>query len=60
METYNMNYTFFFIDKTKMFFPKLIFNRNNIPVGDSVKMCISVSWATKDRINKLNFRWKEL
>ena len=49
METYNMNYTFFFIDQTKLFFPKLVFSKKNIPVGDSVNMCISVSWATKNR-----------
>jgi len=44
-----MTNSFFFIDRTKLFFPKLIFSKNNIPVGDSVIMCISASWATKDR-----------
>jgi len=43
-----MNYTFFFINKTRMFFPKLIFKKEYIPVGDSVFMCVSVSWSTKD------------
>jgi hypothetical protein len=49
METFNMNSTYFIINKTKMFFPKLVFSKDNIPVGNSVSMCISLSWATKDR-----------
>jgi hypothetical protein len=49
MENFNMNNTFFFINKTSMFFPKLSYRAENIPVGDSISMCISVSWAPKDR-----------
>lgn len=51
MDSYSMTNTFFYIDKTKLFFPKLVFQKNNIPVGDSVTMCVSVSWATKDHGN---------
>ena len=49
MDSYNMNFTYFYIDKTIMFFPKLIYARKNIPAGNSIPMCISASWTTKDR-----------
>lgn len=46
-----MNNTFFFVNKTSMFFPKLIYTKENIPVGDSITMCIAVSWSPKERGN---------
>lgn len=51
MESYNMNNTFFFINKTRNFFPKLDYKKENIPVGNSLTMCIAVSWSTLDRGN---------
>ena len=44
-----MNNTFFFINKTEKFFPKLDFNVDHIPVGDSVKMCIAVSFSELEK-----------
>jgi len=46
-----MNNTFFFINKTGLFFPKLYYQKQNIPVGDSINMCLAVSWAPKERGN---------
>jgi hypothetical protein len=51
MESLNMNNTFFFINKTANFFPKLSFTQENIPVGDSISMCLAVSWAFTERGN---------
>lgn len=48
MQDFNMNATFYYIDKTQLFFPKLSFKKDNVPVGNSVEMCISVSITTKD------------
>lgn len=49
MESFNLNNTFFYIDQTKMIFPRLENKKESIPVGDSVTLCVSISWATKDR-----------
>jgi hypothetical protein len=53
MENFNMNNTFFFINQTALFFPTLSYRQENIPVGDSISMCLSVSWAPKEK--GLNF-----
>jgi hypothetical protein len=49
MENFNMNNTFFFINRTSLFFPKLSYKQENIPIGDSISMCLAVSWAMKER-----------
>ena len=49
MESFNMNNTFFFINQTSFFFPKFMYFKDNIPVGDSISMCLAVSWAPKER-----------
>jgi hypothetical protein len=49
MEKFSMNNTFFFINKTEKFFPRLDYHKENIPVGNSITMCIAVSWANKER-----------
>jgi hypothetical protein len=51
MEALEMNNTFFFVNKTEKFFPKLAFTKSNVPVGDSSSMCITVSWAFTERGN---------
>jgi hypothetical protein len=44
-----------------MIFPKLVFNRESIPVGDSAMQCLTISWATLDRnLFYVYNRWKEL
>jgi hypothetical protein len=49
MENFNMKNTFFFINQTSLFFPKLMYKQENIPVGDSISMCISISWSKTER-----------
>jgi hypothetical protein len=49
MEALNMNNTFFFVNKTANFFPKFAYTQQNIPVGDSISICIAVSWTFVDR-----------
>lgn len=49
METFDMNNTFFFINETAAFFPKLSYKQENIPVGNSINMCLAVSWAPTER-----------
>lgn len=46
-----MENTFFYINETSKFFPKLSTKAENVPVGDSITMCIAVSWAPKERGN---------
>ena len=46
-----------------MIFPTFKFNRDSIPLGDSSTLCISISWATLDRIKifiKYKLRRQEL
>jgi hypothetical protein len=57
MEDFNLNNTFFFINKTAMFFPKLDFKKESIPVGNSVTMCLSVSWAKKESKRQNIIQW---
>jgi len=61
ISSYGLNNTFFFVDKTKKIFPKLNFTKNSIPVGESTPLCVTLSWAQKDRnILFYNNRRKEL
>jgi len=45
MAAYNMNYTYFFVNNTADTFPALHYKEENIPVGSSISMCISLMWA---------------
>ena len=49
MESYELNTTFFRLNHTNKVFPKLKFTKDNIPVGDSVTMCLSANWAPTER-----------
>jgi hypothetical protein len=49
MESFNMNNTFFFINKTALFFPRMSYITENVPIGDSISMCVAVSWTNKER-----------
>ena len=51
MESYNLNTTYFRLNQTNKVFPKFKFTKDNIPVGDSVTMCINVHWALAERGN---------
>ncbi len=45
MEGYNMNYSYFFVNKTAYVFPKLDYKQDAIPVGNSMTMCFNLAWA---------------
>lgn len=49
MEHFDMNNTFFFVNKTERFFPKLNYRKDTIPVGNSIMMCLAVAWSPLDR-----------
>lgn len=49
MNSFDMNETFFTLNKTNKVFPKFKFTKDNVPVGDSVTMCLAVHWAPKER-----------
>jgi hypothetical protein len=49
MENFNMNNTFYFVNNTSLFFPKLKFTKENVPVGDSISKCLALSWSLKER-----------
>lgn len=44
-----MNNTFFFVNDTNLFFPKLRFQKENVPVGNSISKCLALSWSLKER-----------
>ena len=41
MGSYELNTTFFRLNQTNKVFPKFKFTKDNIPVGDSVMMCLA-------------------
>ncbi len=49
MADLELNNTYLTIEKTKHFFPKFKFTEDNIPIGDSITMCISLHWAPEDK-----------
>lgn len=49
MDDLNLNNTYLVIENTKDFFPKFKFTEDNIPVGDSIKLCISLHWSTVEK-----------
>eukprot|EP00340_Litonotus_pictus_P004268 CAMPEP_0170515886 /NCGR_PEP_ID=MMETSP0209-20121228/2272_1 /TAXON_ID=665100 ORGANISM="Litonotus pictus, Strain P1" /NCGR_SAMPLE_ID=MMETSP0209 /ASSEMBLY_ACC=CAM_ASM_000301 /LENGTH=347 /DNA_ID=CAMNT_0010800589 /DNA_START=84 /DNA_END=1127 /DNA_ORIENTATION=- len=48
-ESLNLNNTFMRIEETKNNFPKFKYTEDNIPVGNSIKLCISLHWAHKEK-----------
>ena len=49
-----MNYSYYFINKTKMVFPRLDYKQETIPVGNSITMCFNLAWAeVESDINSL-------
>ena len=53
METYNMNYSYFIVNKTENVFPKLDYKQESIPVGNSITMCLNLAWAEVESKIKL-------
>jgi hypothetical protein len=51
MEDFSIENTFYVVNQTGQFFPTLTYKKDNIPVGDSISMCITVSWAPADHGN---------
>ena len=49
MEDLNLNNTYMKIENTKFFFPKFKFHEDNIPIGNSITMCISLHWANNEK-----------
>ena len=49
MENLELNNTYMKIENTKDFFPKFKFTTDNIPIGDSVTLCISLHWAFEEK-----------
>lgn len=49
MNSYDLNTTYFRLNRTNKVFPKFKFTKDNIPVGDSVTMCVSLNWAPLER-----------
>lgn len=44
-----LNNTYLKIENTNNFFPKFKFTEDNIPIGDSITMCVSLHWASEDK-----------
>jgi hypothetical protein len=49
MESLNMTNSFFFVNNTGLLFPKLNYQKENIPVGNSISMCLTLSWSLQER-----------
>lgn len=49
MNSYDLNTTYFRLNRTNKVFPKFKFTKDNIPVGDSITMCVSLNWAPLER-----------
>ena len=54
MESYNMNYSYFLINKTEDIFPKLDYKQEAIPVGNSITMCLNLAWGEVESYFLLN------
>jgi hypothetical protein len=59
-EDFSLENNFFYVNSTPKFFPTLSNKKENIPVGDSMSMCITVSWSPSDSTTIYNFRRKYL
>ena len=59
MQSYNMNYTYFFVNKTEFVFPMLDYKQETIPVGNSITMCFNLAWADEESNICLIFRRKK-
>ena len=49
MENLELNNTYLKVEHTKDFLPKFKFTEDNIPVGNSVMLCVSLHWASNDK-----------
>jgi len=49
MVSQDLNNTYLVIEETKDFFPRFKFSKYNIPIGNSMKLCISLHWTTNDK-----------
>lgn len=49
MESLNLNNTYMKLEKTKNFFPRFKYNEDNIPVGNSILLCVSLHWSTIEK-----------
>lgn len=45
-----MNYSYYFVNKTELVFPKLDYKQEAIPVGNSITMCFNLAWAEVESI----------
>jgi hypothetical protein len=48
-ESLNLNNTYMRISDTPNVFPKFKYSENNIPVGNSMLLCVSLHWANKEK-----------
>jgi hypothetical protein len=49
MEDLDLNNTYMIVTNTKDFFPKFKFTEDNIPIGDSIELCVSLHWSTIEK-----------
>lgn len=49
MHSLDLTNNYFKITDTKGFFPRFKFNKENVPVGNSILMCISLVWTDENR-----------
>lgn len=49
MESLNLNNTYMKITDTPNFFPKFKYTEDNIPVGNSISLCISLHWNPQEK-----------
>lgn len=48
MDSYDLNTTFLSVDDTKNVFPTLRLKKENLPVGNSIKMCVAMLWSKRE------------
>ena len=49
MESLDLNNTYMKIENTDKFFPKFKYTHDNIPVGNSISLCIALFWNTIEK-----------
>jgi hypothetical protein len=59
MEKFDMKNTYFFINNTENYYPKLHFRKEYIPAGNSVSLCLSIYWSGKESIFLIKKRRRE-
>ena len=48
-KSYDLKPNYFRTSQTRKIFPKFSFSKNNVPLGNSINMCIAVHWGDLDR-----------